>query len=58
MCGRAPSTTRDEAEERDDLARRGARLAELERSQRHLLHLYDISKLLARFHTFERTVPR
>jgi PAS domain S-box-containing protein len=33
------------------------RVAELERSQRRFQHLYEISKLLARFQTLERTVP-
>ena len=45
MSGRDPGTTRD------------GRLAELERSQERLQRLYDISKLLARFETVERTVP-
>jgi PAS domain S-box-containing protein len=42
---------------RDDVARSDDRLTELERSQRRLQHLYDISRLLTRFQTFERTVP-
>ena len=42
---------------RDGVSQRDDRLAELERSQRRLQHLYDISKLLTRFQTFERTVP-
>lgn len=42
---------------RDDLTQRDDRLVELERSQRRLQHLYDISKLLTRFQTSERTVP-
>src|SRR5581483_9542378 len=40
---------------REDLTQSDVRLAELERSQRRLQHLYDISKLLMRFQTFERT---
>src|SRR6185312_9049919 len=41
----------------NDLAQRDDRLVELQRSHRRLEHLYDISKLLTRFQTFERTVP-
>lgn len=57
MSGLASGTTRDGPDARDELARRNGRLAELERSQRCLQHLYDVSKLLARFQTFERTIP-
>ncbi|MBW4050759.1 MAG: PAS domain S-box protein [Proteobacteria bacterium] len=57
MSGRAPDTTRGGPEARDELARLDGRLAELERSQRRLQHLYDVSKLLAHFQTLERTVP-
>jgi hypothetical protein len=42
---------------RADIAWRDHRIAELERSQRRLQHLYDISKSLTRFQSFERTVP-
>src|SRR5512141_1114955 len=51
MTEGGPKTARDDIPQRDD------RLAELERSQRRLQHLYDISKLLTRFETFERTIP-
>jgi PAS domain S-box-containing protein len=57
MSRRAPSTTRDGPQARDEPARHDHRLAELERSQWRLQHLYDISKLLARFQTWERTIP-
>lgn len=57
MSGQAPGMTCGAPDLRDELARRDGRLAELERSQRRLQHLYDISKLLARFQTCERTVP-
>src|SRR5687767_7146128 len=42
---------------REEVERRGARIVELERAHRRLEHLYEISKLLARFHDVERTVP-
>ncbi len=57
MSERGPGRIRDGPESREELTRRDGRLVELERSQRRLQHLYDISKLLARFETFERTVP-
>ncbi len=58
MSGRDLGTTRGGPGARDELAGRDGRFAELERSQRCLQHLYDISKLLARFQTWERTVPK
>ncbi|HMJ55235.1 MAG TPA: ATP-binding protein [Polyangiaceae bacterium] len=42
---------------RQGQAKRDDRIAELELSQRRLQSLYDISKLLTRFRTVERTVP-
>ncbi|HET9106273.1 MAG TPA: PAS domain-containing sensor histidine kinase [Steroidobacteraceae bacterium] len=57
MTPRAPGTTRDGQDVHDELAVHEGRLAELERSQRCLQHLYDISELLARFQTWERTIP-
>jgi PAS domain S-box-containing protein len=41
---------------RDEAATRDGRIAEMERSQRRLQHLYDISKLLTCFQSVERTV--
>jgi signal transduction histidine kinase len=42
---------------REEVERRGARIVEIERAHRRLEHLYEISKLLARFQDVERTVP-
>jgi transcriptional regulator with GAF, ATPase, and Fis domain len=57
MSERGPGGIRDRPEAREELARGDGRLVELERSQRRLQHLYDISKLLARFQSVERTIP-
>ncbi len=57
MSGRDPNNARGDISARDDIARRDDRIAELERSQQRLQHLYDISKLLTRFQDFERTIP-
>lgn len=57
MSGRTQKNTRETVNARADIAWRDYRIAKLERSQRHLQRLYDISKLLTRFQTFERTVP-
>jgi len=56
VSGRSPKNARETVNARAD-AWRDYHIAELERSQRHLQHLYDISKLLTRFQTVERTVP-
>jgi PAS domain S-box-containing protein len=42
---------------RDEAAERAERMSELERAHLRLEHLYQISKLLAGFHSVERTVP-
>lgn len=42
---------------RDEVARRGERIAEVERAHRRLEHLYEISKLLTRYRSVEQTVP-
>jgi len=57
VSGRGQKNNRETVDARADIAWRDDRIAELERSQRRLQHLYDISKLLTRFQTFERTVP-
>jgi len=41
----------------DDVARRDVLIEELTRSQRRLQDLYEISRILLRFETIERTVP-
>jgi signal transduction histidine kinase len=41
---------------REEVERRGARIVEMERAHRRLEHLYEISKLLARFDDVERSV--
>jgi diguanylate cyclase (GGDEF)-like protein len=56
MRARDPTSGREDIHTQDDLAWRDDRIAELERSQRRLQRLFDISKLLARFQGFERTV--
>ena len=56
MRGRDPGCGREYVHTRDDIAWRDDRIAELERSQRRLQRLFDISKLLTRFQGFERTV--
>jgi len=56
VSGRSPKNTRETVNARADIAWRDHRIAELERSQRRLQHLYDISKLLTRFQTFDRTI--
>jgi diguanylate cyclase (GGDEF)-like protein len=55
--GRSPKPIRENVNACADVAQRDDRIAELERSQRRLQHLYEISKLLTRFQNFERTVP-
>jgi diguanylate cyclase (GGDEF)-like protein len=57
VSGRGQKDTRQIVNAHADISRRDDRIAELERLQRRLQHLYDISKLLTRFQTFERTVP-
>ena len=57
MSGRDTNNARGDLSARDDIARRDDRIAELERLQQRLQHLYDISKLLTRFQDFERTIP-
>lgn len=57
MSGRSRKNPRESVDARADIARRDHRIAELEGSQRRLQHLYDISKLLTCFQSFERTVP-
>jgi len=56
MRRRGPGSGREDVHTRDDVAWRDDRIAELERSQRRLQRLFDISKLLTRFESFERTV--
>jgi diguanylate cyclase (GGDEF)-like protein len=55
MRGRNRRGGRADALTQDDVARRDDRIAELERSQRRLQRLFDISRLLTRFQSFERT---
>jgi len=57
VSGRSSKNSRETVNARADIAWRDHRIAELERSQRRLQHLYDISKSLTRFQSFERTVP-
>jgi signal transduction histidine kinase len=54
MSGRTP---RQHSLGHDGRAKRDDRVAEMEISHRRLQYLYDISKLLTRFQTVERTVP-
>ena len=51
-----PGSRRANVHTRDEVAWRDDRIAELERSQRRLQRLFDISKLLTRFQSFEQTV--
>jgi len=57
MSGRDTNNARADISAGDAIARRDDRIAELERSQQRLQHLYDISQLLTRFQDFERTIP-
>ena len=57
MSGPDTNHAGEDISARDDIARRDDRIAELERSQQRLQHLYDISKLLTRFQDFEWTIP-
>jgi diguanylate cyclase (GGDEF)-like protein len=56
MSGQVPGSAREDMDTPDDVAWRDDRIAELERSQRRLQRLFDISKLLTRFPSFEQTV--
>lgn len=56
MSGRVPGSASGDVDTQDDVAWRDDRIAELERSQRRLQRLFDISKLLTRFQSFERSV--
>lgn len=58
MRGRDPGSGREDVRARDGVAWRDDRIAELERSERRLQRLFDVSKLLARFDSFERTVTK
>lgn len=57
VSGLDTSIAREDISACGSVARRDDRIAELERSQQRLQHLYDISKLLTRFQDFERTIP-
>lgn len=56
MSGPDPVSAHEEVETQEDVAWRDHRIAELERSQRRLQRLFDISKVLTCFQSFERTV--
>lgn len=56
MSGRDPGSGREDVHFQDDAAWRDERIAHLERAQRRLQRLFDISKVLTRFDSFERTV--
>jgi nitrate/nitrite-specific signal transduction histidine kinase len=58
MSGQGMDDALEGADARDEAAHRDDRLAELERSHQRLQHLYDISRLLARFQTFRQILPK
>lgn len=57
MSRQVTGSAREGGDTPGEVAWRDDRIADLERSQRRLQRLFDISKLLTRFLGFERTVP-